>query len=152
VVGAVPDEAKLILLVEHNPDHEALTVRALARSNIGSQVVVVRDGAEALDWLFKRGVHADRSEPDPKIVLLGLQLPTLDGLEVLRQIRADPRTALLPVVILTSSKEETDLLMSYELRANSYIQKPVEFARFVEVVREIGLYWLSLNEPPPDTH
>lgn len=146
------DEAKLILLVEDNPDHEALTMRAFARNNFGSQIVVVRDGTEAIEWLLKRGAHESRTEPDPKIVLLDLELPGIDGLEVLRQMRADPRTALLPVVILTSSKEETDVLLGYQLRANSYIQKPVEFARFVEVVREIGLYWLGLNEPPPETH
>ncbi|MEO8633449.1 MAG: response regulator [Chloroflexota bacterium] len=146
------DEAKLILLVEDDPDHEALTMRAFARNNFGSQIVVVRDGTEAIEWLLKRGAHESRTEPDPQIVLLDLELPGIDGLEVLRQMRADPRTALLPVVILTSSKEETDVLLGYELRANSYIQKPVEFARFVEVVREIGLYWLGLNEPPPETH
>lgn len=145
---AVPDEAKLILLVEDNPEHEALTMRAFARNNFGSQIVVVRDGAEALDWLHKPGAHHSRGEPDPQIVLLDLSLPRVDGLEVLRQIRADERTALLPVVILTTSKEKTDVLLGYELRANSYIQKPVEFARFVEVVREIGLYWLDLNETP----
>lgn len=146
------DEAKLILLVEDDPDHEALTMRAFARNNFGSQIVVVRDGTEAIEWLLKRGAHEGRTEPDPQIVLLDLELPGIDGLEVLRQMRADPRTALLPVVILTSSKEETDVLLGYQLRANSYIQKPVEFARFVEVVREIGLYWLGLNEPPPETH
>lgn len=142
------DQTKVILLVEDNPDDEALTLRAFAKSNISKHIVVVRDGAEALAWLFKRDQHQGRTEPDPQLVLLDLELPTLDGLEVLRQIRADPRTALIPVVILTSSKGETDRVLAYELHANSYIQKPVEFARFVEVVREIGLYWLSLNEPP----
>ncbi len=142
------DEMKLILLVEDNRDDEALTLRAFARNNISRHVVVVRDGAEALAWLFKRNEHQGRTEPDPQIVLLDLELPTLGGLEVLRQIRADPRTALIPVVILTASKSDTDLALAYELRANSYIQKPVEFARFVEVVREIGLYWLGLNESP----
>jgi two-component system response regulator len=142
------DEKKIILLVEDNPEHEALTLRAFERNNFGSQIVVVRDGAEALDWLHKRGAHHSRSEPDPQIVLLDLELPRVSGLDVLRQIRADSRTALLPVVILTTSNEETDVLLGYEMRANSYIQKPVEFARFVEVVREIGLYWLGLNETP----
>jgi CheY-like chemotaxis protein len=145
----VLDQTKVILLVEDNPDDEALTLRAFAKNNIGNRIVVVRDGAEALDWLFKRGKHAQRPDPDPQIVLLDLKLPKVDGLEVLRQLRADPRTKLLPVVILTSSKEESDLLRGYELRANSYIRKPVDFAHFVESVREIGLYWLVLNEPPP---
>ena len=143
------DDSKVILLVEDNPDDEALTMRAFAKNNIGNRIVVVRDGAEALDWLFKREGHAGRSEPDPQVILLDLKLPKIDGLEVLRQIREDPRTKLLPVVILTSSKEESDLLRGYELRANSYIRKPVDFARFVESVRELGMYWLVLNEPPP---
>jgi len=145
----VLDETKVILLVEDNPDDEALTLRAFAKNNIGNRIVVVRDGAEALDWLFKRGHHSDRREPEPQIVLLDLKLPKVDGLEVLRQMRDDPRTNLMPVVILTSSKEESDVLRGYELRANSYIRKPVDFARFVEAVREIGMYWLVLNEPPP---
>ena len=149
VSAVVVDQKKIILLVEDNPEHEALTLRAFEKNRFGSQIVVVRDGAEALDWLHKRGAHQSRSEPDPQIVLLDLDIPRVDGLEVLRQIRADPRTALLPVVILTTSKEQTDVLLGYELRANSYIQKPVEFARFVEVIREIGLYWLDLNETPP---
>ena len=143
------DETKVILLVEDNPDDEALTLRAFAKNNIGNRIVIARDGAEALDWLFKRGQHAERSEPEPQIVLLDLKLPKVDGLEVLRQMRDDPRTQLMPVVILTSSKEESDVLRGYELRANSYIRKPVDFARFVEAVREIGMYWLVLNEPPP---
>jgi two-component system response regulator len=120
----VLDETKVILLVEDNPDDEALTLRAFAKNNISNQLVVVRDGAEALDWLFKRGKHQDRQEREPQIVLLDLKLPKVDGLEVLRQIREDPRTKLLPVVILTSSKEESDLLRGYELRANSYIRNP----------------------------
>ena len=143
------DESKVILLVEDNPDDEALTLRAFAKNNMGNRIIVVRDGAEALDWLMRRGPYADRRDPDPQVVLLDLKLPKVDGLEVLRQIRADPKTKLLPVVILTSSKEESDLLRGYELRANSYIRKPVDFARFVESVREIGMYWLVLNEPPP---
>lgn len=147
----VLDGSKVILLVEDNPDDETLTLRAFAKNNIGNRIVVVRDGAEALDWLFKRGQHHRRPEPDPQVVLLDLKLPKIDGLEVLRQVREDARTKLLPVVILTSSKEESDLLRGYELRANSYIRKPVDFARFVESVRELGLYWLVLNEPPPAT-
>lgn len=145
------DETKVILLVEDNPDDEVLTLRAFAKNNISNRIVVVRDGAEALDWLFKRDRHQGRSEPDPQVILLDLKLPKVDGLEVLRQIREDARTKLLPVVILTSSKEESDLIRGYELRANSYIRKPVDFARFVESVRELGMYWLVLNEPPPAT-
>ena len=143
------DGSKVILLVEDNPDDEALTLRAFAKNNIGNRIVVVRDGAEALDWMFRQGRHKDRPEADPQVVLLDLKLPKIDGLEVLRRLREDPRTKLMPVVILTSSKEESDLLRGYELRANSYIRKPVDFARFVESVREIGMYWLVINEPPP---
>jgi len=145
----VLDVTKVILLVEDNADDEALTLRAFAKNNISNSLVVVRDGAEALDWLLRKGKYQNRLEPDPQIVLLDLKLPKVDGLEVLRQLREDPRTKLLPVVILTSSNEESDLLRGYELRANSYIRKPVDFARFVEAVREIGMYWLVLNEPPP---
>jgi two-component system response regulator len=147
----VQDATKVILLVEDNPDDEALTLRAFAKNNIGNRIVVVRDGAEALDWLFKRDRYKDRTEPDPQLVLLDLKLPKVDGLEVLRQVREDARTKLLPVVILTSSKEESDLLRGYELRANSYIRKPVDFTRFVDSVRELGMYWLVLNEPPPQS-
>jgi CheY-like chemotaxis protein len=147
----VLDATKVILLVEDNPDDEALTLRAFAKNNISNRLVVLRDGAEALDWLLKRGKHEDRQDPNPQIVLLDLKLPKVDGLEVLRQLREDPRTKFLPIVILTSSNEESDLLRGYELRANSYIRKPVDFARFVEAVREIGMYWLVLNEPPPVT-
>jgi two-component system response regulator len=145
----VQNGTKIILLVEDNPDDEVLTLRAFAKNNISNRIVVVRDGAEALDWLFKRERYKDRTEPDPQLVLLDLKLPKVDGLEVLRQIREDARTKLLPVVILTSSKEESDLLRGYELRANSYIRKPVDFTRFVDSVRELGMYWLVLNEPPP---
>lgn len=139
-----------ILLVEDNPDDELLTLRALAKSRVANKIVVVRDGAEALDYLFGTGAYADHERDElPYIVLLDLKLPKLDGLEVLRRIRADERTSLLPVVILTSSDEEQDILDSYNLRANSYIRKPVDFARFVETVGQLGLYWLVLNEPPP---
>ena len=140
---------KVILLVEDNPDDEALTLRAFAKNHIRNPVVVVRDGAEALDWLFIRGGHAGRPPGDPQVVLLDLKLPKVDGLEVLRQLRSSEATRLIPVVILTSSKEESDLIRGYELHANSYIRKPVDFERFIEAVKEIGLYWLVLNESPP---
>ena len=130
----------MILLVEDNPDDETLTRRALAKNNIQNEVRVARDGAEALELL--RTVT-------PELVLLDLKLPKVDGLEVLRRIRADERTRLLPVVILTSSKEERDLVAGYGLGANSYIRKPVDFAQFVEAVRQLGLYWLVLNQSPP---
>ncbi|OLE97504.1 MAG: two-component system response regulator [Cyanobacteria bacterium 13_1_20CM_4_61_6] len=136
---------RMILLVEDNPDDEALTRRALAKNNIQNEVRVARDGAEALDLLFGTGGHAVA----PELVLLDLKLPKVDGLEVLRRIRADERTRLLPVVILTSSREERDLVSGYGLGANSYIRKPVDFGQFVEAVRQLGLYWLVLNEPPP---
>ena len=139
-----------ILLIEDNKDDEALTLRALRKNNILNDVVIVRDGAEALDYLFVRGIHAGR-DPEilPQIVLLDLNLPKVSGLSVLRQLRADGRTRLLPVVVLTSSKEDEDIIESYELGANSYIRKPVEFARFSEAVKTLGLYWLLLNESMP---
>ena len=137
-----------ILLVEDNPDDEALTRRALAKNNIQNEILVARDGAEALDCLFGTGAHAGRPIA-PEIVLLDLKLPKVDGLEVLRRIRAEPRTRLLPVVILTSSREEKDIISGYGLGANSYIRKPVDFGQFVEAVRQLGLYWLVLNESPP---
>ena len=130
--------------MEDNPDDEALTVRAFAKNKLGNPIVVKRDGAEALDWLF-----SGNREIEPQLVLLDLKLPKVDGLEVLRRIRSDPRTSLLPVVILTSSNAESDLVQGYELRANSYIRKPVDFAHFLEAAREIGLYWMVLNESPP---
>jgi two-component system response regulator len=143
-------ENSMILVVEDNPDDEALTLRALKKNNIGNQVFVVRDGAEALDFLFCTGAYADRDPHDmPQIILLDLKLPKVDGLEVLRRIRADERTRLLAVVILTSSNEEQDLLEGYKKGANSYIRKPVDFNQFVEAVRQLSLYWLVLNEPPP---
>ena len=141
---------KMILLVEDNPDDEALTLRALKKSNIMNKVVVARDGAEALDFLFCTGTYADRDPNNkPQVILLDLKLPKVDGLEVLRHIRADERTRLLPVVILTSSKEEQDMIKGYSLGANSYVRKPVDFNQFVESVRQLGLYWLVLNEAPP---
>lgn len=140
---------RVILLVEDNPDDEALTLRAFRKNHISNPVVVARDGAEALEWLFREGAHKDRGPSEPQVVLLDLKLPKIDGLEVLRRIRANEATRLLPVVILTSSKEESDLIKGYELHVNSYIRKPVDFERFLEAVREIGLYWLVLNESPP---
>lgn len=141
----------MILLVEDNPDDEALTIRALRKNNIGNRLAVVRDGAEALEFLFCTGVYADRDAHDkPQVILLDLKLPKVDGLEVLRQLRANPSTRLLPVVILTSSKEEQDMIRGYSLGANSYVRKPVDFNEFVEAVRQLGLYWLVLNERAPD--
>ncbi len=141
---------KVILLVEDNPDDEELTLLALKESNILNEVVVARDGVEALDYLFGAGKWTGR-EPSqrPQIILLDLKLPKLSGLEVLERLRADPRTALIPVVVLTSSSEEEDVIASYRLGANSYVRKPVEFHRFVDAVHQLGLYWLLLNEAPP---
>jgi CheY-like chemotaxis protein len=143
-------EDKMILLVEDNADDEALTLRALKKNNIGNTVVVVRDGAEALDFLFCSGIYADRDPRDkPQVILLDLKLPKVDGLEVLRRIRADPSTRTFPVVILTSSKEEQDVVNSYLIGVNSYVRKPVDFIQFVEAIRQLGLYWLVLNETSP---
>ena len=140
----------VILLVEDNEDDVDLTLRALKRNNITNEVVVARDGVEALDYLWGAGSHAGRDTAQmPQIILLDLKLPKIDGLEVLRRMRSDERTKLLPVVILTSSKEQQDLVESYSLGANSYVRKPVDFNQFVEAVRQLGLYWLVLNEPPP---
>ncbi len=140
----------LILLVEDNPDHEALTVRALKKAGLVNPVVVAHDGAEAIDFLFGIGSHAGRDPGEtPQVVLLDLKLPKLDGLEVLERMRADARFHYVPVVVLTSSDEETDLMRSYKLGANSYIRKPVDFANFLEATRQLGLYWLLLNESPP---
>lgn len=141
---------KVILLVEDNPDDEALTLRALKKNNIGNEVVVARDGVEALDFLFGTGAHAGRDAGDlPQVVLLDLKLPKIDGLEVLRRIRGDERTRFLPVVILTSSKEEQDVINGYREGANSYVRKPVNFDEFLEAARQLGLYWLLLNESLP---
>jgi len=140
----------VILLVEDNPDDEALTLRALKKNNILNKVVVARDGIEALDYLFGTGVHAGRDVSDqPQVVLLDLKLPKVDGHEVLRRIRATERTRLQPVVILTTSNEDRDVISSYQLGANSYIRKPVDFEQFMEAIRQLGLYWLVLNVPPP---
>ena len=138
-----------ILLVEDSPDDEALTVRAFQRNKIQNEVIVARDGAEALEWLFCTGKFASRNPAVvPAVVLLDLKLPKVDGLEVLKRIRADPRMKLLPVVVLTSSREEQDVIQSYELGANSHVRKPVDFDRFSEAVRELGVYWLLINEHP----
>jgi two-component system response regulator len=140
----------MILLVEDNRDDEALTLRALNKNNIKNEIVVARDGVEALDFVFGEGTHAGRDlSMMPQVILLDLKLPRVDGLEVLRRMRADNRTRLLPVVILTSSNEEQDRLHGYSLGANSYVRKPVDFAQFMEAVRQLGLYWLILNEPAP---
>ena len=140
----------MILLVEDNPDDEALTLRALKKNNIMNEVIVAHDGVEALDYLFGKGVYADRDmSVMPNLILLDLKLPKMDGLEVLRHLRTDERTKILPVVILTSSKEEQDLINGYSLGANSYVRKPVDFSQFSEAVRQLGLYWFVLNESPP---
>ncbi len=141
---------KTILLVEDNPDDEALTLLALDKSKISNEIVIVRDGVEALDYLFGAGAHAGRDTLlQPRLILLDLKLPKLDGLEVLKRLRADPRTALLPVTILTTSSEERDVAASYRLGANSYVRKPVNFDAFIEAVRHLCLYWLTLNTAPP---
>jgi CheY-like chemotaxis protein len=140
-----------ILLVEDNPDDEKLSIRALKKHNVANSIVVTRDGVEALDYLFATGQYQGRNVNDlPAVVLLDLKLPRIDGLEVLRRIRANDRTKPLAVVILTTSNEEQDLLTSYDLGANSYICKPVDFDHFTDAVRQLGLYWLVLNEIPRD--
>ena len=140
----------MILLVEDNPDDEALTRRALQKNNLSNELAVARDGQEALDYLFGTGTHAGRDlRVMPQLILLDLKLPKIDGLEVLRRMRADDRTKLLPVVILTSSNEERDLVNGYSLGANSYVRKPVDFSEFTEAARQLGLYWLLLNQAPP---
>ena len=141
-----------ILLVEDNSDDEALTLRAFRKNNIKNEIVVAHDGVEALDYLFGEGMYAGRSaDTAPQLILLDLKLPKVDGLEVLKRLRADPRTEFVPVVVLTSSREEQDLLKSYSLGANSYVRKPVDFVEFMDAVHQLGMYWLVLNEPAPST-
>jgi two-component system response regulator len=142
---------KVILLIEDNPDDEMLTIRAMKKNNILNKVVVLRDGEEALDYIFGKGKYKGREIIEaPQVILLDLNLPKINGLEILRRIRADERTRLFPVVVLTSSKSEKDMVESYKLGANSYISKPVDFDQFVESVKQLGLYWLVLNEIPED--
>jgi two-component system, response regulator len=139
-----------ILLVEDNPDDEELTLRALRKNNVRNDVVVAHDGVEALDFLFGRGEYTGRDLTNqPQVILLDLNLPRVDGLEVLRSLRADERTRLLPVVVLTSSKEEEDIVRSYALGANSYVRKPVDFLAFIDAVKALGMFWLLINELPP---
>ena len=141
---------KIILLVEDNPDDELLTLRALRKNNVLNKIVVARDGVEALDYLFGTGGYSGRDTAVmPQLILLDLKLPKIDGLEVLKRLRADERTRLLPVVILTSSREEQDMLDGYGFGANSYVRKPVNFEQFVQAVEQLKLYWLILNEAPP---
>ncbi len=142
-------ESKIILLVEDNPDDVTLTLHALSKSNITNEVVVAQDGKEALDYLFCKGKYEGKDLISPVLILLDLNLPKLNGIEVLKQIRSNATTALLPTVILTSSKEEQDLVNGYRFGANSYIRKPVDFNQFAEAINQLGLYWLVLNEPPP---
>jgi two-component system, response regulator len=147
----VDEFRRSILLVEDNPDDELLTIRAFNRNHIVNEIDVVRDGQEALDYLFCTGEYRDRDcGALPQVVLLDLKLPKIDGLEVLRRIRKDDRLKALPVVVLTSSSEESDIVASYDLGANSYVRKPVDFAEFATAVRDVGLYWMMLNEPPPN--
>jgi two-component system response regulator len=144
------NDRRLILLVDDNPDDIELTLRAFARCNIANEIVVANDGEEALQYLFTEGRHASRDgRVMPEVVLLDLKLPKVDGLEVLRRLRADERTRWLPIVVLTSSNEEQDIVRSYDLGANSFVRKPVDFAQFITAAQQLGLYWLVLNEPPP---
>jgi CheY-like chemotaxis protein len=143
-------QKNVLLLVEDNPDDEELTLLAFEQSPIANEVVVAHDGVEALDYLFGTGIHADRNlSVMPALILLDLQLPRINGLEVLQRLRADPRTKLLPVVILTTSNEQQDLINSYSLGCNSYIRKPVDYDQFMTAVQQLGMYWLLINEPPP---
>jgi two-component system response regulator len=146
------DNSVEILLVEDNPNDEMLALHAFNRQKIANAIHVVRDGAEALEYIFCTGAYADRRIENPKVILLDLKLPKIDGIDVLRQIRSDPRTRLIPVVALTSSSEERDIIETYELGINSYIVKPVDFEQFNEVVRHLGYYWLLLNRQPPSVN
>ena len=146
----MPERPVEILLVEDNPDDVELTLHAFQKHHLANRVHVVRDGAEALEFLFRTGAYKDRrTEDSPQLVLLDVKLPKVDGLEVLRRMKADPRNRMIPVVMLTSSREDRDITESYRLGVNSYIVKPVNFEQFTEAVRQLGLYWLLMNEPPP---
>ena len=138
-----------ILLVEDNQDDMELTLHALRKEHLGNNIHVTRDGVEALEYIFRTGTQSGRAPSLPKLILLDLKLPKVDGMEVLRQLKADDRTKMIPVVLLTSSKEERDLIKGYSLGANSYIQKPVDFDQFRESIKQVGLYWLVVNQPPP---
>lgn len=142
--------SNVILLVEDNDDDAELALRAFRKSKIKNEILRVRDGVEALEFLKSEGAYANRPPGLPEVVLLDLNMPRMDGLELLRRLRADPATKTMPVVILTSSSEDQDVLRSYDLGANSYVRKPVNFEQFVEAARHLGLYWLVLNQPPPD--
>jgi len=142
-------QAARILLAEDSPQDVELTLNALAEQNIGNSVAVARDGAEALDYLHKRGKFTDRENGNPVLLLLDLKMPKVDGLEVLRTVKSDPRLRTIPVVVLTSSREEQDVVRSYELGVNAYVVKPVEFDKFLRAVRDLGLFWMLVNEPPP---
>jgi CheY-like chemotaxis protein len=146
----VTSRDKIILLVEDNPDDEALAIRALKRNHIGNEIVVAHDGVEALDFMFGTGSYTGRDVSiKPTVILLDLKLPRVDGIEVLRRLREDERTKLVPVVVLTTSSEEQDMLDSYSLGCNSFIRKPVDFIQFSDAIRQLGMYWLLMNEPPP---
>jgi CheY-like chemotaxis protein len=138
-----------LLLVEDNPNDVELTLSALKEAHLANEVVVANDGEQALDFLFRRGQHAGRTTPNPAVILLDLKMPKVDGHEVLRQIRGDPYLRLIPVVVLTSSREEKDLYSSYDKGANSYVVKPVDFEEFIEAISKLGVFWAVLNEPPP---
>ena len=144
-------ELKRILLVDDSPRDTELALDALAQNNLANEVVAVRDGAEALDYLYRRGQFADRASGQPAVVLLDLKMPRVDGLDVLRQIKSDPQLKMIPVVVLTSSREEPDLVNCYQLGVNAYIVKPVQFQEFVEAVKLVGAFWAVLNEPPPES-
>ena len=142
---------KRILLVDDSPRDTELALDALTQHNLANEIIALRDGAEALDYLFRRGQHADRAKGEPAVVLLDLKMPKVDGIEVLRQIKGDPQLKSIPVVVLTSSREEQDLVNSYERGVNAYIVKPVLFQEFVEAVKQVGAFWAVMNEPPPNT-
>jgi CheY-like chemotaxis protein len=142
-------ELKRILLAEDNANDLELTLAALQQHKLANEIIAVRDGAEALDYLYRRGAYADRGDDQPALVLLDLKMPKVDGLEVLKTVKADPRLQFIPVVMLTSSREESDLIRSYELGVNAYVVKPVDFAEFMDAVRQIGVFWAVVNEVPP---